>query len=432
MVINKFYKQGYHRIIQFFVLILILTAPVLAMSQNKNKMEKSELKAPQYRNLFKEAGYSQVEIDKKLAKAYSDIFEGPNRVYFKEGDSLGYVSDVKNKDARTEGMSYGMMVAVQLDKKEVFDRLWRWSVKYMQHQSGPREGYFAWSVNPITKKKNSQNSASDGGLYYITSLLFASNKWGNNTGINYYKEARRILDAMWKKDGTDKVYNLINTEHKQISFVPEGGSYNWTDPSYHLPAFYEVWALYAKDGHEDFYKECANVSRNFLHKACHPVTGLNADYTEFNGEPHSTRWMPAAFRYDSWRVPMNIAMDYTWYGKDKKWQEDYAKRFQNFLRSKGLETYEDQFNLDGSTPDFILQAGPVKKLRHSIGLVSTAATASLVNKDKGSIDFVHAIWNAKLEPYEDGYFDPYYDGLMYLFSLMHLSGNYQIIPPKIN
>ena len=432
MVINKFYKQDYCRIIQIFLIVSILIVPVLAMSQSKKKTVKSEFKTPQYRNLFKEAGYSQVEIDKKLAKAYYDIFEGPNRVYFEEGDSLGYVSDVKNKDARTEGMSYGMMVAVQLDKKDVFDRLWRWSVKYMQHQSGSREGYFAWSVNPQTKKQNSPGSASDGELYYITSLLFASNKWGNNTGIDYYKEARRILDAMWKKDSTGNIYNLINTEHKQITFLPEGGSYNWTDPSYHLPAFYEVWALYAKDGHEQFYKECANVSRNFLHKACHPVSGLNADYTEFNGEPHSTRWMPAAFRYDSWRVPMNIAMDYTWYGKDKKWQEDYAKRFQNFLRSKGLETYQDQFNLDGSTPDFILQAGPVKKLRHSIGLVSTAATASLVNHDKGNLDFVHTIWNAKLEPYEDGYFDPYYDGLMYLFSLMHLSGNYQIIEQEIN
>jgi oligosaccharide reducing-end xylanase len=261
-------------------------------------------------------------------------------------------------------------------------------------------------------------------------LLFASNKWGNDTGINYYKEARRILDAMWKKDGTDNIYNLINTEHKQITFVPEGGGYNWTDPSYHLPAFYEIWVLYAKDGHEQFYKECADVSREFLHRACHPVTGLNADYTEFSGAPHSTSWMPAAFRYDSWRVPMNIAMDYVWYGKDKKWQEDYARRFQNFLRSKGLDTYDDQFNLDGSTPDFILQAGPVKKLRHSIGLVSTAATASLVNKDKASVDFVHAVWNAKLEPYEDGYFDPYYDGLMHLFSLMHLSGKYQIIVPQ--
>ena len=43
--------------------------------------------------------------------------------------------------------------------------------------------------------------------------------------------------------------------------------------------------------------------------------------------------------------------------------------------------------------------------------------------------FDDAIWEAKLEPYEDGYFDPYYDGLLYLFSLMHLSGNYRIITP---
>ena len=45
--------------------------------------------------------------------------------------------------------------------------------------------------------------------------------------------------------------------------------------------------------------------------------------------------------------------------------------------------------------------------------------------------FVDAVWNAKLEPYEDGYFDPYYDGLLYLFSLMHLSGNYRYITPDM-
>ena len=432
MVNCKNLKMKDYSSIPLLVLSLALLVPALGICQNKKNAVRSEVKAPQYHNIFKEAGYKQTDIDKKLAKAYYDVFEGPTKVYFEEGDSLGYVSDVKNNDARTEGMSYGMMVAVQLDKKDVFDRLWRWSVKYMQHQDGPREAYFAWSVNPKTKKQNSPGSASDGELYYVTSLLFAANKWGNNTGINYYKEARRILDAMWKKDGTGNIYNIINTEHKQISFVPEGGGYNWTDPSYHVPAFYEIWALYAKDGHEQFYKECADVSRNFLHNACHPITGLNTDYTEFTGEPHSTPWMPAAFRYDSWRVPMNIAMDYSWYGKDKEWQEDYAKKFQSFLRSKGLDSYVDQYNPDGTTPDFILQAGPVKKLRHSIGLVATAATTSIINKDKGNLDFVHAVWNARLEPYADGYFDPYYDGLMYLFSLMHLSGKYKIITPKIN
>lgn len=400
-------------------------------SQSK-KTKKEAFENIKYRNIFLELGYKKADIDKKLAKAYYDIFEGPNRVYFTVGDTMAYVSDVKNKDVRTEGMSYGMMVAVQLDKKDVFDKIWRFSKAYLQHQSGPREGYFAWSFNPITMKQNSPGSASDGELYYITSLLFASNKWGNATGINYYREARRILDCMWEKDGTGGVYNLINVEHKQISFVPEGTNYNWTDPSYHLPAFYEVWAEYAKDEHTEFYKACADTSRVFFKKATHPITGLNADYTEFDGKLHVTPWMPAGFRYDSWRVPMNIAMDYAWFGRDKKWQKEYAVRFQNFLRSKGMDTYNDQFNVDGSTPEFILQAGPVKKLRHSIGLISTAATTALINDEKGSSDFVHAIWNAKLEPYEDGYFDPYYDGLMYLFSLMHLSGNYKIITPQVH
>ena len=68
-----------------------------------------------YRNLFLEAGYSQSDIDAKLAKAYYDLFQGPERVYFEVGDSMAYISDLKNHDARTEGLSYGMMVAVQLN-----------------------------------------------------------------------------------------------------------------------------------------------------------------------------------------------------------------------------------------------------------------------------------------------------------------------------
>lgn len=420
---------------KLLLLIVLFLLPGSAVSQ-KIKTTNEGGKKPAaisgiYPDLFLEAGHSREAIDAKVAQAYHDVFEGPNRVYFEVGDTMAYVSDLKNHDARTEGLSYGMMVAVQLNKKDVFDRIWRWSKKYLQHQDGPRKGYFAWSINPGTMKRNSEGSASDGELYFVTSLLFAANRWGNDTGINYYREARYILDAMWQKNGTSNVYSFINTQHKQITFVPEGNGYNWTDPSYHLPAFYEVWALYAKDGHEQFYKDCADTARAFLHRACAAATGLNADQTEFSGEPHPSRWIPAAFRYDSWRVPMNIAMDHAWFGKDKQWQENYARRFQNFLRSKGIDTFEDQFNLDGSRPDFILQAGKVKKLRHSLGLVATSAATCMVVKQKDGLELVNTLWNAKLQPYDDGYFDPYYDGLLYLFSLMHLSGKYQMIKPII-
>src|SRR4029078_8521614 len=206
-------------------LLTVLSVVCLRSEQAFGQNNRAAFYSGTYRNIFKEAGYKQADIDKKINQVYHDLFEGPNRVYFEVGDSMGYVSDLKNQDARTEGLSYGMMIAVQLNKKDVFDRIWRWSKKYLQHQDGPREAYFAWSIRPETLKKNSEGSASDGELYFVTSLLFASNRWGNNTSINYYHEARRILDAMWKKDGTGNIYNLINIEHKQISFVPEGDGY---------------------------------------------------------------------------------------------------------------------------------------------------------------------------------------------------------------
>ena len=424
--------------LQFIKFIFLIGCIYLSTShlEAKDKIVQEKQKnigsfySGKYRNVFLEFGYKKSDIDSKVAKAYYDLFEGPNKVYFEVGDSLAYVSDLKNNDARTEGLSYGMMVAVQLNKKDVFDRIWRWTKKYLQHQGGSRDAYFGWSINPKTLKRNSDGSASDGELYFVTDLLFASNRWGNNTGINYYAEARRILDAMWLKDGTGGIYNLINVDQKQITFTPDKYGYNWTDPSYQLPAFFEIWAEYAKDGKEEFYRGCADTARVFLHRACNSITGLNTDYAEFSGKPHETPWMPAAFRFDSWRVPMNIAMDYAWFGSDKEWQEDYARRFQNFLFSKGVNTFEDQYNLDGTKPDFILKAGNFKKLRHSLGLVATSASASIIGKGEHRSEFVKALWNAKLEPYDDGYFDPYYDGFLYLFSLMHLSGKYQVQMPE--
>lgn len=428
-------------IIQLSVLILFLLTNISAqqddcykdVQDSRGKMvpwEKGAWETGEYRNVFLDAGYSQEEIDAKLAKAYYDVFEGPDKVYFEVGDSMAYVSDVKNHDARTEGLSYGLMVAVQLDKKDVFDRLWRWTKKYMQHQEGKRAGFFAWSIKPETGEHNAEGSASDGELYFITALLFASNRWGNDKGINYYGEARRIIDTMWSKDGSDGLTNVINVEEKKITFVPDTSGYGWTDPSYFLPAFYEVWAEYANDGRADFYRACADTARAFLHRACVAETGLNGDITEFSGKPRSWRMFRSAFRFDSWRVPMNIAMDYSWYAKDKEWQKDYAKRFQNFLFCRGLETFEDQFEVDGSLPKWILPAGGYRTLRHSIGLVSTAAAASIMGTQAKSWKFIDHLWNSKLEPYEDGYFDPYYDGLLHLFSIMHLSGNYRIITPQ--
>lgn len=383
-----------------------------------------------YRNLFAELGYKQKDIDKKLKSVFESVFYGPDKVYFEVGDSMAYISDIKNHDVRTEGMSYGLMIAVQFDRKDIFDRLWRWGKKYMQHQEGPLKGYFAWSCK-TDGTRNAQGPASDGELYYVTSLIFASNRWGNSTGINYLAEAQNILDCSMQKIGMERVAPLINLEHQLITFTPDPFGGRFTDPSYHVPAFYEVWARWAEDGRSEFWRACARKSREYLHKSIHPVTGLNPDYNNYDGTLlGSKRVIGDAFRFDSWRVPMNIALDYSWACADRKWQQEYGNKMQNFFYSQGIDSFVDQYNVDGTTVTELLGAGGYKKLRHSLGLVATTAAVSLVCTHDKSREFVDRLWNVKHVPYDDGYFDAYYDGLLRLFAFMHLSGNYRIIFPQ--
>ncbi len=462
------------------LVLIAIMFPLMAMGQwsmrSQGPWEKGAFETRQYRNLFTEMGYRPNEVEKKLKEVFDDVFHGPNKVYFEVGDSMGYISDIKNHDVRTEGMSYGLMIAVQFGEKDIFDRLWRWSKKYMQHQDGIREGYFAWSCK-TDGTRNSQGAASDGELYFITALLFASNQWGDNTGINYKAEAQHILNCIQPKEyepeqrggfggfggpqqtGPQKMF-LIDPETQLITFTPDGFGQRYTDPSYHIPAFYEVWARWADDGRSDFWYECARKSREFLHKAIHPETGLNPDMCQYDGselqmprfpgrppgqpqgqqgQQQGQQAQPQAprrngnsnFRYDSWRVPMNITLDYEWSCADRDWQRQYGERIQNFLYSQGIDTFVDQYRVDGTLPEGneILPAGGFRKLRHSIGLVATSAAASMLCSHDKRKEFVKALWEAKHEPFEDGYFDAYYDGLLRLFAFMHLSGHYRIIFP---
>ncbi len=133
-----------------------------------------------YRNVFSEIGKSDAEIEKKIKDAVDTFFYGSEeeRIFHPVGDDMGYLEDTGNHDARTEGMSYGMMMCVQLDMKEEFDRIWKWSKTYMFMDEGENEGYFAWSCN-VDGSRNSDGPAPDGEEFYAMALFFASHRWGD-------------------------------------------------------------------------------------------------------------------------------------------------------------------------------------------------------------------------------------------------------------
>ena len=73
-----------------------------------------------YPNLFKDyLGKSDEEIQAKIETAWNQLFYGDDateRVYYPVGSDMAYISDIANEDVRSEGMSYGMMIAVQLNR----------------------------------------------------------------------------------------------------------------------------------------------------------------------------------------------------------------------------------------------------------------------------------------------------------------------------
>lgn len=132
-----------------------------------------------YRNLFKEAGYSEEAITAKLEQAWFGLFEGdPDvRIYYPMGDDKGYMLDTGNLDVRSEGMSYGMMMAVQMNKKEIFDRLWNYAITFMQHSEGRYKHYFAWHCKP-DGTRISQGPAPDGEEFFAMALFFCVQSLG--------------------------------------------------------------------------------------------------------------------------------------------------------------------------------------------------------------------------------------------------------------
>ncbi|MDQ5979404.1 MAG: oligosaccharide reducing-end xylanase [Verrucomicrobiota bacterium] len=358
-------------------------------------------------------GKSAAELDAKLDVAWQHFFAGDERsqrLYYPVGDDLAYIADIGSNDVRSEGLSYGMMIAVQLDKKAEFDRLWRWANKYMRHASGPRAGYFAWQCK-FDGTIIDPGSASDGEAWFAMTLFFASHRWGDGEGLlNYGAEARRLLRDMRHKPATGGITPIFHRDEKQIVFAPTDFAYRFTDPSYHVPAFYELWARWDTDpADRAFWSEAAATSRAYFKKTAHPQTGLMPEYSQFDGTPYTgLEFGPGKndFRFDAWRTLANVALDHAWWRADP-WQVEQSNRVLRFL-GRHLPAVPNQFSL----------AGQPLSSDTSVGLTAMAAVAGHAADPKLAQPFVRQLWDA---PLPEGRWR-YYNGLLYCLGLLQAGG----------
>ena len=370
-----------------------------------------------YRNVFKECGYSEDEITKRVEQTFETIFYGKEeeRFYHEVGDDMAYMEDTGNHDVRTEGMSYGMMVCVQMNKKEEFDRLWKWVRTYMYIENGPNKNYFVWSCG-LDGSKNADGPAPDGEEYFAMALFFASARWGDGEGIfNYGAEAKAILrECVHKGEASHPGEPMWEPSNKLIKFVP---GFDFSDPSYHLPHFYELFAKNADPCARTFWEQAAEASRGYLPLACHPKTGLSAEYADYDGKPHIGHqeifgrhdW----YYSDAYRTIANIGMDHLWFEKDP-WQVEIANRLQNFYCAEQKKHWDGVFLTDGTRLE--------EKALHPVAIVAVNAQASLAADGPYVKECVDRLWDTPLRTGDRRY----YDNFLYMFAMLALSGNYRI------
>ena len=330
----------------------------------------------EYPNLFVTiAGKTQEESDAKVTAAWNQLYDpaNANTVYYDgPGADESYVKDTGNNDVRTEGMSYGMMTAVQLDKQKEFDRLWSWVKNHMANGTGE----ISWQCS-TGGGKMSNGGAPDGEEYMATALIFASKRWGDSSGkFQYASEAQWVLDLIRTK--------YFNASAHIIKFV--SGSNN-TDGSYVLPAFYETWACF-DTANAEFWKASVDAGRKFFQAAANS-NGVIPDQSSFTGQALGSAGS------DAKRCVMNIMMDHNFFGADPWQTETYAPAFGAYMKNNG----------DGSAAQFSCNA--------LLGFGLPEATGK---------PFVDKLWTAAIPTGQWRY----YDGTLYMLSLLHVSGTFKL------
>jgi oligosaccharide reducing-end xylanase len=345
------------------------------------------------------------------------------RVYYElpQDPSQAFIWCADENDVRSEGQSYGMMIAVQMNMQAEFDKLWRFAQQRMQFATNDAwNRYFRWqgqvtvNGNAINVNFGQNGPAPDGDEYFAAALYLADRRWGSNGGINYEQEADAIATALLNNAGNGQGrVPIIDAQSSMVVFFPQGNSAGFSDPSYHLPAFYELFAQDGNPADANRWRQVANVSRQFFVQSANANTGLHPDYANFNGSPNTggNGQTHDQFRFDAWRVPMNMAIDYAWTGPDARLQTQVEKYYAFFGSRLGANNLPNAlFQLNGTVAAD--DTGP------STALAATLAAAAVASTAQNRAAFVENLWNTQQQ---SGTYR-YYQETVYMLGLLATAG----------
>jgi endo-1,4-beta-D-glucanase Y len=215
-------------------------------------------------------------------------------------------------DTVSEGIGYGMLIAVYMGDQTLFNGLWSYSQASGHTASGM---LMTWCIpgggGGTGTSCSGSGSATDADEDMAFALLEADKQWGSTGTYNYKSLATAMISQMWTGGDIDTT-----------SFLPTGGN-NYkttggstvTNPSYFAPAYYRAFAgVDTTAGHTwatvatNVYAAIASISAKATQSGLLPAwCSNNCTQVGSNGGADDM-----IYQYDAHRVPWRLGLDACW------------------------------------------------------------------------------------------------------------------------
>ena len=263
-------------------------------------------------------------------------------------DGAGTFLRVKKPDSGTvigssvsEGIGYGMILAVYMNDQALLDGLW----KYEQiHLDG--NGLMNWEIGPDgNTTSGGTGAATDGDEDMAWALVMADRQWGGKGTLpdTYLATAGKLINLIW-------TYAVDQTRSYMLKPGDAWGNVDVTNPSYFAPAYYRVFGQVT--GKTDDWNKVVTGNYDILEKSLNATSGnatngLVPAWCNSSGTPvDAYSGAPKYFQNDSTRTPFRVGQDYCYFGEPRA--KTYLAKITSFYVGVGVSKIVDGYDLNGT------------------------------------------------------------------------------------
>jgi len=267
----------------------------------------------------------------------------------------------------SEGIAYGMLLAVYAGDQPAFDKFWQYSQLWLDGN-----GLMNWYINAEGTDTLGTGAASDADEDMAFALVMADARWGGSGSLtkSYSALAKQLIGLIWQ----------FEVDHSRADVLMPGDSFgdgSIINISYFAPAYYRVFGRFTGDTAR--WEAVANTSYTVIEHTLNAQNGnasngLVPAWSTPEGVPTAPEGQTQIFhQLDSCRTPFRIAQDYCWFAEPRALT--YLQKINGFYSTVGAAAMVDGYELDG-TPhaQSVMSGGP--RAASFVGAAGVAAMAT--------------------------------------------------------